>query len=335
MRAVWVRKFGPQAETAVEDVAEPKPSVGEILIEVHAASVNYPDLLVMAGAYQVRPPLPFAPGKDLAGTVVAVGEGVVGFSVGERVMALVEYGAYAQYAVAPAAMCFHLPDSLSMAAAAAMGLTYQTAHFALFERGALKAGEAVLVTGAAGGVGLAAVQLAKAHDARVLAGVRQVRQHGLVQAHGADYVVDLAAPDLRDELRKQVRDRTGGRLDVVVDTIGGDIFDAALRALDWCGRMVVVGFAGGRIPQVKANYLLVKNIALLGLQWSDYRERAMQRVHAVQQHLFELYANGWVRPEIWREFPLEDVHQALNAVEHGQVDGKVLLRMRPSTLGAS
>ena len=209
-----------------------------------------------------------------------------------------------------------------------MGLVYQTAHFALFERGQFQAGETVLVTGAAGGVGLAAVQIAKGLGARVLAAVNTPAQASLVLEHGADAVIDLAQPGLRDSVRQQVYAANAGLgADVVLDTLGGDVFDGALRALNWCGRVVIIGFAAGRIPEIKANYLLVKNIRVSGLQWSDYRERTPMLVAQVQQDLMRLYERRVIKPHVMREFALDQFASAMTLVATGQAVGKVVLTM--------
>ncbi len=326
MRAVLIREHGAPDTLRVEEVPAPALGDRQVLVDVHAAAVNYPDLLVIAGQYQILPPRPFSPGKDAAGVVAAVGAGVTRCKPGDRVMVQVEHGAYAEQLVAAEESCFVIPDSMPLTEAAAMGLVYQTAHFALVERGAYRPGEVVLVNGAGGGVGLAAVQLAKALGATVLAGVRNERHAELARKGGADHVIRLDADNLRDSLRQQVHAVTNGRgADVVLDPVGGDAFDASLRTMAWRGRMVIIGFAAGRIPTIKANYLLVKNIAVSGLQWSDYRDRDPDWVRRVQTELFELYQAGKLRPAVMQSFPLEEFAAALKLVSDGKVQGKVVL----------
>ncbi|MBI1395020.1 MAG: zinc-binding dehydrogenase [Betaproteobacteria bacterium] len=328
MRAVRIHEYGPPSSHPVEEVPAPSPSAGEVLVDVAAATVNYPDLLVVTGKYQLLPERPFTPGKDAAGTVTAVGPGVTTLEPGDRVVAHVEHGAYATQLATPARQCQRMPDSVSFVDAAAMGLVYQTAYFALIDRGQYRHGEVVLVTGAGGGVGLAAVQIAKALGATVLAAVRRPAHAALVRASGADHVIDLGVPDLRNAIREQVHAVTGGHgADVVIDTLGGDPFDGALRALAWCGRIVVVGFAAGRIPEIRANYLLLKNITATGLQWSDYRSRAPERVAEVQRELFLLLERGAIRPHVMKTFPLERFAEAMTLVQDGDVEGKVVLTM--------
>ncbi|MGE0723707.1 MAG: NADPH:quinone oxidoreductase family protein [Alphaproteobacteria bacterium] len=326
MRAVRVHAFGPIEAARVETVDDPRPGPGEVAIRAAAIGVNFPDLLVIRGQYQVKPPLPFSPGKELAGEIVAIGAGVAGLEPGDRVMAQVEYGAYAEIVIAPAAMTFRMPDEMSFEAGAALGLTYQTAWFALRAHADVQPGEIVLVPGAAGGVGLAAVELAKAMGAVVVAGVRHPEQSDLLRAHGADHVVDLSVADLRSALRDQLRTATGGRLaDVVIEPVGGEVFDASLRALAWRGRLVVVGFASGRIPSAAANYLLVKNIFVSGMQWTDYRDRQPAAVRDAQQAMYGMWREGRLRPPIMAPHPLDGFADALARIERGRLLGKVLL----------
>lgn len=326
MRAVWVREHGAPETVRIEQVPAPQIGDDQVLVEVKAIGVNYPDFLVIGGSYQILPPRPFSPGKDAAGMVRAVGRNAAHCKPGDRVAVHLEYGAYAEQVAAKDAVCHVIPDAMSFEEAAAMGLVYQTAHFALIERGLYQRGETVLVNGAAGGVGLAAVQIAKGLGATVLAGVNNEEHGGIARDNGADHVINLARPDLRESLRAQVHAVTGGRgADVVLDPLGGAVFEASLRALAWRGRMVVIGFAAGGIPELKVNYLLVKNISVSGLQWSDYRERTPEWVRRVQAELFGLYASGAIRPRIMRAFPLERFAEALDLVRRGSVQGKVVL----------
>ena len=326
MKAVVIHEFGEPETLQVEEMPDPACGEDQVLIDVKAAGVNFPDLLVMQGKYQILPPRPFSPGKDVAGIVRAVGAKVGRCRVGDRVLGQLEYGGYASCAVAAQHNCHTLPDSMSFVDAAAMGLAYQTAYFALVDRAGFCAGESVLVNGAAGGIGLAAVQVAKGLGAIVFAGVNRPEHATIARHSGADHIVDLAAPDLRNSLRDQIHTANGGNgVDVVLDPLGGDVFDASLRALAWCGRAVVIGFAAGRIPEIKSNYLLVKNISVSGLQWSDYRERTPQRVEQVQQDLFRLYCNGALRPHVAQALPLERFAEALAVLRSGKAVGKFVL----------
>jgi len=326
VRAVVVREHGPAATQRVETLPDPVPGPGEVVIDARAIGVNYPDMLVVEGRYQLLPPRPFTPGKEVAGVVSALGAGVTRIKAGDRVMAQREYGCYAEKVLAPEATCYRMPAALGFEEGAALGLAYQTSHFALVERAALAKGESVLVTGASGGVGLAGVELAKALGATVLAGVTSREKGELCRRHGADHVIDLSAPDPRNSLREQVYAAVGKRgVDIVLENVGGEVFDGALRALAWRGRMVVVGFASMRLPEIKANYLLLKNIAATGLQWSDYREREPVWVQRVQAELYAMWAEGKLKPYVSERFPLERFADALARFTQRGVLGKMVL----------
>jgi NADPH2:quinone reductase len=328
LKALLVREHGPIESLTLSEAPDPVPKAGEVLVDVHAASINFPDLLVIGGTYQKLPPRPFSPGKDFAGVVAAVGDGVTRCKPGDRVTAQIEYGAYAEKCVVREANCHVIPAGMSFADAAAMGLTYLTAHFSLVERARYQPGEVVLVNGAAGGVGLAAVQIAKALGAIVVASVSSEEKAQLAKASGADHIVRTDVADIRESFRQQVYDAVGKRgVDIIVDPVGGDVFDASFRTIAWSGRVVIVGFAEGRIPQVKAGILLVKNISLIGLQWSDYRDREPHKVHAVQQELFRMYEEGRIKPHVMAAYPIEDHQKALAVVRDRKVVGKVVLLM--------
>ena len=329
MRALVVHQHGPLENLKLESFPDPRPGPDEVLVEVHAASVNFPDLLVIGGTYQNLPATPFVPGKDLAGTVAAVGANVSTVKPGDRVMAQIEYGAFAGRAAVPSHSCYRMPGSMIFAEGAAMGLVYLTAHFALVERGGIRPGDTVLVTGAAGGVGHAAVQLARALGATVVAAVSAEDQAAVARAGGADHVVRTDVADVREGLRQQVFSAVGKRgADLIVDTVGGDVFDACLRVIAWCGRLVTVGFVSGRVPEVKAGLILVKNISLIGLQVSDYRDRAPEKIRRAQEELFRLYEAGKLKPHVMAVHPFEAYREALAAVRDRRVLGKAVLAIR-------
>ena len=330
MRAYQVVEHGDPSSLKINKIDDLVPDKGQILVGIRAAGINFPDVLVVSGKYQVLPKRPFTPGKDLAGVVLRVGEDVTGFAPGDRVLCHVEHGAFAEQILVTPAQTFKLPDGLSFSHAAAMGLVYQTAYLALVDRGCFRAGETVLIGGAAGGIGMAAVQISKGLGARVLAAIRTSEEATFASENGADCVIDVSGPDIRDTLRTQVHSATGGiGADVVIDPLGGDFFGAALRAMAWCGRMVVVGFAAGEIPSVKVNYLLVKNISVSGLQWSDYRDRTPQRIDEVQADIFRLWKEGSVRPHLMKEFPFEDLPNALQMIDAGKIRGKAVVIVGP------
>lgn len=326
MKAVLVRNFGEPQTHRVEEAPLPAMGPDDVLIDVKAAAVNYPDLLVMSGKYQILPDRPFSPGKDAAGVIRAVGANVKGLLPGTRVVAQLEFGGYAAQVATAASQVYPIPDELSFVDAAAMGLVYQTAYFALVDRGNFRRGDTVLVNGAAGGVGLAALQIAKGLGGKVLAGINLPEQEAVVRESGADAVIDLAAANLREALKAQVHVATEGHgADVVLDPVGGDVFDASLRAMAWSGRAVIIGFASGRIPDIKANYLLLKNISVSGLQWSDYRQRTPERVAEVQQELMRLYLAGALRPHVMKTYPLEQFAEAAAVMAAGKAVGKIVL----------
>jgi len=329
VRAIIVDKFGAPERLRVGDVAEPVPRADEVLVTVHAAPVNYVDLLVIGGTYQFLPPLPFTPGKGPAGVVAALGRNVTSLQVGDRVLAMAEQGGYAEAVTVVANQCYRLPASMSFTEAASLSLVYDTAWFALRERARLEAGETVLVLGASGGVGQAAVQLARAMGARVLAGILRPEREASVRAAGADSVIDLSATDLRDSLRAQVYAVTEERgVDIILDPLGGTIFEAAVRALAWCGRLVVIGFAAGAIPIIRTNYLLLKNIEISGLQISDYRKRRPAQFAACFAEIFSLYEQGRVKLAPATAFPLVRAGEALAALRERRVAARAVLRLR-------
>jgi len=329
MRAIVVEEFGPPERLRAGEVVEPAPRPDEVLVTVHAAPVNYVDLLVIGGSYQFLPPLPFIPGKGPAGVVTALGKQVTGLRIGDRVLAMAEQGGYAEAVAVRADQCYRLPETMSFTEAASLSLVYDTAWFALRERARLAAGETVLVLGASGGVGHAALQLAHAMGARVLAGISRPERAATVKAAGADAVIDLSPSNLRDSLRAQVYAVTDGcGADVILDPLGGAIFDAAVRALAWCGRLVVIGFAAGAIPIIRTNYLLLKNIEISGLQISDYRKRRPAQVAECFAELFSLYEQGKVKPAAVRLFPLTRAGAALAALRDRRIAGRAVLQPR-------
>jgi NADPH2:quinone reductase len=329
MRAVLVRDFGGIENASLGDMPKPEPKPGELLLEVHAVSVNFVDLVMMSGSYQFKPKLPFVPGKLPVGVVAAVGQGVTKFKPGDRALMMVEAGGFAEFAVMPESQCVKLPASLSFNEAAAMALIYDTAYFALKDRGRIQPRDNVLILGATGGVGLAAIQLTKAFGGKALAAISSKDKQDIVMAAGADAIIDLSAPDLHESLRQQVfaaTDKQGA--DIIVDMLGGDIFDAAVRALAWCGRLIVIGFASGRIPSLKMNYVLVKNIEVSGMQISDYRKRRPADMQACFAEIYALHAAGKLKPLPTKAYPVEQFADALRDICDRKVRGRIVLTMK-------
>lgn len=326
MKAVVVEEFGPVGTAQVKDVPAPQPGPGQILLRIEAVAANFVDTLVLQGKYQFLPERPFVPGKGPAGTVEAVGEGVTALKPGDRVLAMAEQGGYGQFVAVSADQCYRLPGDMSFVEAATMALAFDTAWFALEERGRMKQGETVLVLGASGAVGNAAVQLAKAKGATVIAGASSEGSAKKALDAGADHWVDLSKENLRDTLREQVHALTGGKgADIILDPLGGDIFDAAIRALAWRGRLVVIGFAAGRIPTLKVNYVLLKNIEVSGLQISDYRKRMPDEVRRCFEDVFALYEAGKVRAGPAVRFPLAAYADALNGLTGRSLGGRAII----------
>lgn len=320
------------------EIPSPIAGAGEVCLDVHAVGVNYPDLLVVRGQYQTLAPLPFAPGKEVSGKIVQVGPGVDDLKVGQRVLGYVENGGYAECLSLRAADCCVLPDGLDYVDAIGLGLGFQTAHFALFERAALKPGETLLVTGATGVVGSAALQLAKAHGAFAIAAIGTSAKVRFASELGADQVVviDRERPEA---LRDQVRQATGGHgVNVVIESVGSPVFEVALRSLSRSGRIVVVGFAGGPPANLRSNYLLIKNLSAMGLHWSDYRDDQPDLVRAVQQQVFAQAQAGRLRSPVTTVLSLRDAAVALRRLAERQSLGKFVLvtdrydgRHRPAT----
>ena len=325
MRAIVAEKLGSPEDLLITEIAAPVPESGEVAVDLKAAAVNFADLLVVEGKYQVRPPLPFIPGKEAAGIVTALGDDVRDIAVGDRVMVQVEHGAFAERLVAPVGHCFPIPDEMSFEEAAAIGIAYQTAYLALVERAAVKAGETVLVTAASGSVGIAAVQLAKAMDCTVIAGLATMSKAEFVRENGADHVIDLSGGDLRDSIRTEVEKCTGGGLDVVIEMIGGEAFEGAVRSLNWCGRLVIVGFTGGVIPVIKTNYALIKNITVSGIDRFSYLAHDPDALRRAQSEIFRLFGAGLVHITVQAAYPLEKVVEAFDVIRDRKIRGKVVL----------
>ncbi|QSE95669.1 NADPH:quinone oxidoreductase family protein [Rhodococcus pseudokoreensis] len=322
MRAALVTEFGPPSGLVIADVPDPVPGPGEVVIEVGAVSINFPDILVVEGSYQNLPPRPFSPGKEAAGRVLAVGEGVARIAVGQRVLTLVEYGGYAEQLVVSEELVVELPDSMSYEEAAALGLVASTAHLGLFRRGQVQPGETVLVTGAGGGVGSAGVQLAKAKGARVIALAHDEVKGELARRQGADLVLTSTPETLRDDLLAAT---DGAGVNVVLETLGGEILTQIIRATAWEGRIVIVGFASGSQNSIKPGHILVKNISLIGLQSSDYHDREPTMMRSTLAEIFELFDQGHINAAIDTTFPLDNVADALQYLKDGKAKGKVVV----------
>jgi NADPH:quinone reductase len=322
MKAVLCKAYGPPESLVVEEVVSPEPGPGEVVVSVKAASVNFPDVLIIQNKYQFKPQLPFSPGSEVAGVVKTIGDGVTTVKPGDRVMAFTTYGAFAEEVKTDAARLLPLPPGMDFTHAAAFGLTYATSDHALRDRGQLAAGETLLVLGAAGGVGLAAIEIGKALGARVIAAASTDDKLAVCREHGADDTINYAG----DDLRGRVKAITDGRgVDVVYDPVGGAYTEPALRSLAWRGRLLVVGFAAGEIPKIPLNLTLLKGCSIVGVFWGEFTRREPQRFAGSMQQLGRWYADGKLKPHVSQTYPLERAADALTAMANRQVKGKVVL----------
>ena len=324
MRALMCQAHGLPETLVLRDMPTPQPEPGAVRVRVKAASVNFPDSLIIQNLYQTRPPLPFSPGSEAAGVVDAVGEGVSSLRVGDRVAAMTTWGAFAEAVAVQASRCFAIPDAMPFDVASGFTMVYGTALHALAQRGRLQPGETLLVLGAAGGVGLAAVEIGKRMGARVIAAASSPDKLALARVHGADDLIDYAATDLKGALKAL----TGGRgVDVVFDPVGGALADPAFRAMAWDGRYLVIGFAGGDIPAIPLTLPLIKGAAIIGVFWGAFLTKEPEANIANIARLYDWYAQGALRPEISHRFPLEDAAAAIRWVMDRKAMGKVVVEM--------
>ncbi|WBM32665.1 MULTISPECIES: NADPH:quinone oxidoreductase family protein [Pseudomonas] len=325
MKAVLCKTLGPAGNLVLEEVASPLPKKNEILLDVQAAGVNFPDTLIIEGKYQFQPPLPFSPGGEAAGVVAAVGEKAGAFKVGDRVMALTGWGAFAEQVAVPFYNVLPIPASMDFTTAAAFGMTYGTSMHALRQRGQLQAGETLLVLGASGGVGLAAVEIGKAMGARVIAAASSADKLAVAKAAGADELIDYSQASLREEIKRLTN---GQGVDVIYDPVGGELFEQAVRGLAWNGRLLVVGFASGTIPQLAANLVLLKGAAVLGVFWGAFAQRQPQDNAANFQQLFAWHAQGKLKPLVSQTYPLAEAGAAIEKLGQRQAVGKLVVLAR-------
>jgi NADPH2:quinone reductase len=324
MRALVVESFAPDyAGCAVRDVPKPTPGPGEVLVRVRAASVNFPDLLMTRGEYQFKPPLPFTPGLDLSGEIAELGEGVSGWSIGDAVVGGARLGGFAEYAVLSAEALKPKPERLSFAEAAAYGAAYLTAYVALVRRAQLQPGEWVLVHGAAGGVGLAAVDLAKALGAKVIAASASDEK---LQIVSAEYAPD-ATVNVTGGFRERVKEITGGRgADIIYDPVGGDVFDESARCIAFDGRLLVIGFTSGRIPTVSVNMPLIKGFSVMGVRAGEYGRQFPAKGRENADAVWALANEGKIRPRVHAELPLDQWREAFDLLANRKVVGKAVIR---------
>jgi NADPH2:quinone reductase len=322
MRAIVVDRFLEPADLKVSEAPDPKLLPGTLQVAVKAAGCNFFDLLMLQGRYQVKPPFPFVPGAELAGVVEAVGEGVAGFRPGDRVLASSGLGGFAERAVVPARGAFAMPAGMSFEEGAAFPIIYPTGYAGLVHRGRLREGETLLVHAAAGGVGSAAVQIGKALGARVIGTAGGAEKCEVALRAGADVAIDYSREDFAARVKQETRGRGA---DVIYDSVGGDVFEGSLKCIAWNGRLVVIGFAGGTIPTVAANRILLKNIEVTGLHWGAYAQHQPASIPEVFAALFALFEAGRIRPLVFRAYPLEEAGRALADLGSRRTWGKVVL----------
>lgn len=309
-----------------KELPTPSPKAGEVLIAIQAASLNFPDLLIVQNKYQMKPPLPFVPGSEYAGVVEAVGEGVTHLKVGQKVACLSGTGGFGTHTVAPAALCMPLPDGFPAVDAAAFIMIYATSHHALIDRAQLKAGETVLVLGAAGGVGTSAIQIAKAAGARVIAAASTDEKCALCKSIGADVTINYSEHAVPNAFREAVKAATDGKgPDVIYDPVGGDFAEPAFRSIAWRGRYLVVGFASGPIPSLPLNLTLLKGASIVGVFWGDFSRREPKANAAMMAELASWYGKGLVKPVIDKTMPMADLKAAYARMGSRAVMGKLVL----------
>ncbi|GAB1263045.1 NADPH:quinone oxidoreductase family protein [Aurantivibrio plasticivorans] len=327
MRAVLCKELGPPDSLVVEEVASPEVKAGQVLVKVGACGVNFPDTLIIEGKYQHKPDLPFSPGGEIAGEVIKVAGDVKDVEVGQRVIAMCGWGGFAEEITIDADRVIPIPDEMSYETASAFILTYGTSYHALKQRADIQPGETLLVLGAAGGVGLAAVELGKAMGAKVIAAASTAEKLAIAKDHGADELINYSEVDLKDA----VKELTGGKgVDVVYDPVGADLFEPAVRATGWNGRVLVIGFAGGYIPKLPVNLTLLKGCSVVGVFWGTFTRKQPEDSQQNNRELIQMFLDGKVRPHVSEVFPLEKAADALKVLANRQAKGKVVVTTAPS-----
>jgi NADPH:quinone reductase len=322
MKAVLCQTYGPPENLVIADVEPLKPGKGQVVLSVKACGVNFPDVLIIQGKYQFKPAFPFSPGSEVSGTVKALGEGVEGVSVGDHVIAFTGWGGFAEEVAVDARKLIPIPNSIDFSTAAAFTLVYGTAHYALKDRAQLRSGETLLVLGASGGVGLAAVEIGKVMGARVIAAASTDEKLAVCMQHGADALINYSTEDMRERIKAL----TGGTgVDVIFDPVGSNFSEPALRSIAWNGRFLVIGFAGGDIPRIPLNLALLKSCSIVGVFWGAFTEREPSRNQENLQELLKWLTEGKLKPHISATYPLERAAEALNAMMNRTVKGKVVL----------
>jgi NADPH2:quinone reductase len=320
------KEFGPPESLVIEDVDDPTAGPGQVVVDVHACAVNFPDVLIIQNLYQFKPPLPFSPGAEVAGVVSAVGDGVEGLAVGDRVLASTGWGGLAEKVAVAADACVSIPESIDFVHACSFLYAYGTSHYALKDRAHLQPGETLLVLGAAGGVGLAAVELGAVIGATVIAAASSEEKLALCREHGATMTINYAEEDLKT----RVRELTGNvGVDVIYDAVGGPYSEPALRSIAWEGRFLVIGFAAGEIPRIPLNLTLLKGCDIVGVFWGAFVGRERARHHENVRELMQLWQDGKLRPHVSATYPLDRAGEAIRELADRKAKGKVVVEVRP------
>ncbi|TNE41294.1 MAG: NADPH:quinone oxidoreductase family protein [Alphaproteobacteria bacterium] len=322
MKIMRVHALGGPENLTLDDIDPPIPAAGQLRLKVLACGVNFADGLLIAGKYQAKPELPFGPGSEVCGVIQEIGPGVQGFKVGERVIALTGGNGFAEEVVVTSQAAFPVPDAMPCEVAAAFPIAYGTSHMALWQKARLQPGETLVVHGASGGVGLTAVEIGKAMGARVIATASSPEKLEIARSRGADELINSSEEDVRLRIKALTE---GKGADVIYDPVGGAMFDASLRAINFNGRILVVGFASGTIPQIPANIVMVKNIDILGINWPNYRTHAPELLKASFEQLARWYADGLIKPLVSKVFPLSETRAAIEHVQARKAKGKVVV----------
>ena len=322
MKALVCEQYGPPELLVLRDVPDPEPKTDEVLIQVRASSVNFPDTLIIQGKYQYRPDFPFSPGCEVAGDIVAVGSDIQDYKPGDRVVAFPGWGGFAELVAVPASVVSALPDSIDYSIGAAFLLTYATTYYAFQDRANLMPGESVLILGAAGGVGLAAVDIAKAMGAKVIAAASSQDKLDICREHGADYTLNYSDLDIKTAVR-ELSDHQG--VDVIYDAVGGPYSETALRTMAWNGRYLVIGFASGEIPKIPLNLILLKNCSVMGVFWGEFTRRFPENNQQNIMRLLDMLKDGRIKPHVHARYSLAEGSQALRDLIDRRVSGKVVL----------
>jgi NADPH2:quinone reductase len=323
MKAIVARQWCEPRGLVMEEVDRPEPKTGQVVVKVHSAALNFPDILLIAGKYQVKPPLPFSPGLEVAGTIDSVGAGVAGFSPGQRVLAQLSMGGFAELAVAPVEAIQPIPDAMTDDEAAAFPLVYQTSYFALVVRGALQKGETVLVHSAAGGVGLAAVQIARALGAgKIIGTAGSDHKLDVIRQNGADIAVNYQTEDFVEIVK---RETNGGGADLIYDPVGGEVGQRSTKCIAFEGRLLIIGFTGGAFSNFVSNHILVKNYSIVGVHWGLYRQHNPAKIAQAWRALWDLYNARRIKPVVGRRYPMDKVADAMEWLASREAIGKIIL----------